>query len=100
MHCIVKQYHCPKITEEKLALLSKEKVAHLAAALHKWDIDIDNLVLPDEDANEKVNHGQRGNDGLNDTVHEPNQHNDGVIGHLQCICKTSDVMWSLSEAMQ
>lgn len=56
---------------------------YLAAALYQRYIYVHNLVFPDQDTNEEVDHGQRGNDWLDHTVHQPNQQDDGVIGHLQ-----------------
>ena len=55
----------------------------LATTLHQGHVNIHHLVLPDQHPNGKVDEGQGGNDGLDDTVHQPNQHDDGVIGHLQ-----------------
>lgn len=58
---------------------------YLATTLHQGNIYIHNLVLPDQHADEEVEHGQRGNNGLDNTVHQPNQHDDGVVGHLHHI---------------
>ena len=56
---------------------------YLATAFYQRDVDVDNLVLPDQHTDGKVDHGQRGNDGLDDTVDQADQHDDGIVGHLQ-----------------
>ena len=56
--------------------------AYLATTLHQGDIHIHHLVLPDQDPDAEVDQSQGGNDGLDDTVDQPNQHDDGVICHL------------------